>query len=107
MHGYVIQYFTLENGKEIKFSISYVNGVGYRVSSSPVKRERNDSFIIETTEAYGFKDTLLVCNSACAYRLSEAIETMKRRMQKYYEWYKNEYDWPIDNIKETTKKLHN
>lgn len=97
------QYFTLENGKEIKFSILYIKGVGYRVSSLPVKRERKGGFIYETSEAYtGFNDTLLVCNRAGAARLREAIETLKNRMQKYYEWYKNQYDWSIENIKETT-----
>ena len=97
------QYFTLENEKEIKFSIIYVKGVGYRVSSHPVKRSKSGGCSMEEFEAYsGFNDTLLVCNRAGAARLREAIEILKSRMQKYYEWYKSKYDWSIENIKETT-----
>ena len=97
------QYFTLENGKEIKFSIVYFKGTGYRVSSHPVKRSKSGGCSIEEYEAFsGFNDTLLKCHRQSSKRLEDAIAELKSRMQKYYEWYKNKYDWSIDNIKETT-----
>jgi len=97
------QYFKLENGKEIKFSILYVKGVGYRVSSHPVKRSTSGAFTMEEFEAYsGFNDTLVICNRAGAARLREAVAKLKNSMQKYYEWYNQKYDWSIKNIVETT-----
>lgn len=97
------QYFTLENGKEIKFSITYVKGVGYRVSSCPVKRSKSGICSTEAFEAYsGFNDTLLVCNRAGAARLRESVRILESRMQKYYQWYKDKYGWSIENITETT-----
>jgi len=96
------QYFKLENGKEIKFSVTYHKGTGYRISSHPVERTKGDGCSIESFEAYsGFNDTLLVCNRQGAARLREAIAILQTRMQNYHNWYKEKYGWNIENIKET------
>jgi len=97
------EYHTLENGTEIKFVIQYYKGTGYRVSSYPVKRSKSGGVSLEEFGAYtGFNDALLDCNRASSTRLKGAIGILKSNMEKYFQWYKNEYDWSIENIKETT-----
>jgi len=97
------EYHTFENKEEVKFAIFYVKGTGYRVSSYPVKRSISGGFSMEEFGAFtGFNDTLVVCNRAGAARLREAIAELKKRMTKYFQWYKNQYGWSIENIKETT-----
>jgi len=97
------QYFTLENGKEIKFSIMYYKGTGYRVSSHPVKRSKCGGCSMEEFEAYsGFNDTLVECNRSSAGRLKEAIQKLQDNIKKYFDWYRENYGWSVEKVVETT-----
>ena len=103
------EYFKIDT-HEIKFSVLYVKGVGYRVSSHPVKRSSGGLFSIEEFEAFsGFNDTLLICNRQGAARLREAIAILNTRRQTYFEWYKNKYGWEgeITNTTNTTNNINN
>lgn len=79
------------DGTEIKMSISYNKGVGYRISCFPVKRSKLEGgFGIEEFEAFtGFNDTLLEAERQSKGKLENAINILKSRMEKYLSYFEN------------------
>lgn len=95
------EYVKLENGQEIKFSISFnkesrnwatsqPTPIGYRVTVTPVKRStREGGYIIEESGAFtGFNDTLLEFERQSKKRLQSAIDELQIRKELYLEQFK-------------------
>ncbi len=92
------EYGQLENGKEIKFSISFNKSsvswatsqptpIGYRVSVTPV--ERSSDGMMEITSAFsGFNDTVVLCKRQGKTQLQLAIEALKEKKEMYMEQFK-------------------
>lgn len=89
-------YEKLENGQEIKMSISFnretrnwatsePTKIGYRVSVTPVKRrDCGNGIVMEETGAFtGFNDTLIECSRQGSRRLEMAIDELNQRKERY------------------------
>jgi hypothetical protein len=96
------EYHKLENGQEIKFTISFnrestnwatyqPKKIGYQVSATPVKRTILDGgFSMEESGAFtGFLDNLIEVDRQSSKRLQAAINELKIRLPKYLEYFTN------------------
>ena len=96
-------YEKLENGQEIKMSISFnketrnwatsePTKVGYRVTVVPVTRSKPtaDGVVFESYSAFsGFNDTLIECSRQGSRRLEMAIDELNQRKERYLEQFKD------------------
>lgn len=99
------QYEALENGQQIKFSVSFNKDktnwatsqpidIGYRVSAVPVniRSTSNPNIQIEEYGAFtGFNSTLLKVDRQSAKRLNTAIGELNLKKEQYLDWFRVKY----------------
>ena len=98
------EYHTLENGKVIKFSVSFNRertnwatsqpiDIGYRVSVVPVEITKRDNVTIESVGAFtGFNATLLAIDRQSSKRLQTAIGELNLRRERYLDWFRVKFE---------------
>lgn len=96
------EYHKLENGQEIKFTISFnrestnwatyqPKKKGYQVSATPVKRTTLEGgFSMEESGAFtGFLDNLIEVDRQSKKRLQSAIDELHKRLPEYLQYFIN------------------
>ena len=94
------EYHKLENGQEIRFSVSFNRDrtnwatsqpkkIGYQVSATPIERTNGDGYSVESFSAFtGFNDSLIEIDRQSAKRLQTAIEVLTQRQERYLDWFR-------------------
>jgi hypothetical protein len=78
------EYHELENGQQVKFSVSFTKGYGYRITVVPVKITKHEGYFMEEFGAFtGFNDMLLLVERQSSKRLQSAINLISGRKQQY------------------------
>jgi hypothetical protein len=96
------EYHKLENGQEIKFSVSFNKDrtnwttnepkkIGYQVTATPVKRtDKGSGIVMEEFGAFtGFNDCLLEVDRQSSKRLSTALNILQVKLETYLDWFRN------------------